>query len=83
LSATAYHTAEFFYEPLNRISQPGYTTLAARASWTFGESNFKLSAWGRNLTNKEYLQGAFPNQIADGLQFAPPRTYGVTADYSF
>ena len=83
LSATIYHSAEFFFEPLNRLRQPDYTTLNARASWIFGRSGLQLSLWGKNLTNRVIFSGAFQTALADGIQYAPPRTYGAELRYKF
>ncbi|HEY3658402.1 MAG TPA: TonB-dependent receptor [Steroidobacteraceae bacterium] len=83
VSATVYHTAGFFFEPLNRIPQPAYTSVNARTSWTFGGTGVKVSAWGKNLTNRVIYSGTFQSQLADGIMYAPPRTYGLELQYRF
>ncbi len=50
------------------------------------ESGLALSIWGRNLTDDEYLQSAFPDVLQPGTfngYPSPPRTYGVSVRKDF
>jgi len=67
--------------------QGGYALLDASLPWQSQDERLELSLWGRNLTDSHY----FLDTIGDGLPYfgaavsyhAAPRTYGVTARYSF
>src|SRR3546814_2391498 len=83
LSGTMFHTSKFYFETANRIAQPAYTTFDARAAWTLDGTGFTFAVYGRNLTDKATIQGLFATEIADGVSYAPPRTYGVSAEYRF
>ncbi|MEM6605945.1 MAG: TonB-dependent receptor, partial [Pseudomonadota bacterium] len=57
------------------------------ASFGFNfESGWELNFWGRNLTEDEFLQSAFP-AVAQAGSFSgypnTPRTYGATVKYNF
>jgi iron complex outermembrane receptor protein len=43
----------------------------------------RLSLWGKNLSNHDYLQGTLPTGFSDSVSWSPPRTYGVRAEYRF
>ena len=47
---------------------------------------YSLRLWGRNVTDDEYLQGAFPDVLVPGTfqgYLSQPRTYGVTLSKAF
>lgn len=83
LTGTYYHTDSFFFEAGNRVSQPAYDLVNGRIAWTFGDSGLTAAVWGKNLTNKAYIQSAFILDNMDGASYAPPRTYGFELSYSF
>jgi iron complex outermembrane receptor protein len=83
LSANLYYSDSFFFTPDNRVKQPSYTTVGARASFEPAGTKVKVSVWGRNLTNETVYQGASILADADGVLFAPPRSYGVELEYRF
>ena len=82
-SATAYHSDEFYWDSNQRIREPAYTTVSARASWQPADSRFRLSLWGRNLTDEQHSRAIFLLETYDGISYARPRTYGVGVEYSF
>ncbi len=50
------------------------------------ESGYAFSIWGRNLSDDEYLQSAFPDVLQPGTfngYVNPPRTYGVSIRKDF
>ena len=83
LAATAYHSDEFYWDSNERIREPSYTTLSARASWRPRDSGFRLSLWGRNLTDEKHSRAVFLLETYDGISYARPRTYGVGVEYAF
>ncbi|WP_028080713.1 TonB-dependent receptor [Solimonas soli] len=65
-------------------SQDGFTLLNARASFRAGEITF--GAWGKNLTNREYLVQGLDLRSGfgeDALVRGMPRTFGADVSFSF
>ncbi len=59
--------------------------INASIGFNFDNGMF-LDVWGRNLTDNEYLTGAFPSVAQAGSisgYRAAPRTYGLTVGYDF
>ena len=83
LSGTLYYSSRLFFTFDHRVSQPGYATLDARASWSPYGSGFTVAIFGKNLTDKTTIAGTFITEVADGVSWSPPRTYGVSVDYKF
>jgi iron complex outermembrane receptor protein len=83
LSSSLYYSSRYYFEANNRISQPSYALLEARAAFTPAGSNLTLAIFGRNLTDEVVLGGGFPSSFSDAVQYQPPRTYGVSAAFSF
>lgn len=67
------HTGDQFFDLSNQIQQKRYNLFNARA----GVSNkrFDLFLWGRNLSNKAYVDYAYDFGAA---HLGNPRTYGAT-----
>ena len=64
--------------------QPEYSVHNARLSWMAGETGLRLTAWVRNLTDEHYAKYRLDLGILGATgNYAPPRTYGVTAGYHF
>ncbi|MBK7249429.1 MAG: TonB-dependent receptor [Gammaproteobacteria bacterium] len=83
LAATVFHSDEFFWDANERVREPSYTTLSARASWQPRDSKFRLSLWGRNLTDERHSLATFLLETYDGISYAKPRTYGIGVEYAF
>lgn len=59
------------------------TLLSGSMTWTSSSEQFKVSLWGKNLTNKAYVAHAYfigPGTIG---VWGAPRTFGVTATAGF
>ena len=65
--------------PLFRID--AYTLLDLRMGVKTGD--WKLSIWGKNVTNKYYWNNVNPSFDAIVRYAGPPATYGVTVGYNF
>jgi iron complex outermembrane receptor protein len=67
------------------VTDPSYFLLNATASFEFGEDQrYRVSVWGKNLTNDLYFQNLQEFAIGTSIGFAgDPRTYGVTLGVSF
>jgi iron complex outermembrane receptor protein len=67
-----------------RIRQKSYTTLDGEVSFSpAAMQNLRLVVWGRNLTDEDVEQSVLTSDFGDGVSFAPPRTFGVRAEYKF
>jgi len=82
-SATLYYTSEVFFTFDHRIKQPAYATVDARLQWSPDNSGLSVAVYGKNLTNKITLAGTFITEVADGVSWSQPRTYGVEVGYKF
>lgn len=82
--ATGYYNDGSKMEASGRIRQPSYATVDAELSFSpAAYENVRLSLWGRNLSDKVYYQGMLPTTFADGVSYAPPRTFGGRVEYKF
>lgn len=65
------------------LSQGAYTLANAHVSWTSSNEHTSVTAWVRNLADKDYLVGAFDLASFGWDQWVvgEPRTYGVTFEY--
>jgi len=57
--------------------------LDARLAWTSNDEHWEVAIWGKNLTKENYISHSYV--IGPGVVgvWGPPRTYGVTASYSY
>jgi iron complex outermembrane recepter protein len=83
-----YYSKQYFdAQNTGRIAQSGYSVVNARVSLLAGANRrFSVAAWGKNLTNREYLAYGLNQQSGIGLDYAlvgEPRTYGIEATYRF
>jgi Outer membrane receptor proteins, mostly Fe transport len=83
LNATVYHTSPISYTFDGRIQQKQYTTLDARASYTFEKSGITLAVYGNNLTNTLRIASVFATSAGDAVSYMRPRTYGAEASIRF
>ena len=65
------------------LSQRAYALTNAHVSWTSSNEHTTLTAWVRNLADKNYLVGAYDLAAFGWDQWVvgEPRTYGVTFEY--
>jgi iron complex outermembrane receptor protein len=67
-----------------RIREKAHTTLDGELSYSpTSMENLRLVLWGRNLTDEDVKQSVLTSDFGDGVSYAPPRTYGVRAEYKF
>ncbi len=80
----------YYFSSRHEVRAPASRQLHARLAYQAG--NWELAAWGRNLTNEDVQVrgfGAFGNDPRKGyivepyVQFAEPRTLGISARYDF
>ena len=85
----AYWQDEIFFTEWNRADayQDSYTLLNASVDYMLPGGSWLLSLWGRNLGDEEIISNniitaPLYNSLRVGSMM-PPRTYGVTASFSF
>jgi iron complex outermembrane receptor protein len=76
-----YHTE--FNDP--RLSQPAYALWDANILYKAPGGHLRINAWVKNIIDETVYAGSFSvsTSRAIGGTLMPPRTYGVTAGYSF
>jgi iron complex outermembrane recepter protein len=82
VSGNYYHNDGFYWDPENRIEEPAYDILNMDISWTSLDEDYVVRLWGRNLIDEEYSLFSSPSTIGDSYTPAPPRTFGVSLEYS-
>lgn len=83
LSATLYHSSTVNFTFDHRVNQPAWETVDGRIAWTPANDRFTFSVIGKNLTNKAVIAGTFIQAAADGVSYAPPRTFAAQLDVRF
>ncbi|MEP7247898.1 MAG: TonB-dependent receptor [Gammaproteobacteria bacterium] len=81
------HKGQQFFSEFNdgAESADAYTMLDARVTYRSADERWAASLWGKNLTDELVEAGAFVVSLSRtiGRTYLPPRTYGVTFDYTF
>lgn len=83
LTGSVYYSSAVNYTLDGRVRQPSFAKIDARAAWTPDNSGLTFSIYGKNLTDKAVLGGAFITAVADAVHWAPPRTFGAQIEYRF
>lgn len=83
LGTTYYYNSGFPWESGGRVRQGAYGTLAANIAWAPGSERYRVMVWGKNLTNRDYLQSEFDTAGGDEVVYAAPRWLGVTVNVNF
>jgi iron complex outermembrane receptor protein len=93
LQADTNYYSKIYFDALNtqRIAQAGHAITNARALVEFGSmKQYSVSAWIKNLTDREYMAYAIalrnPADGGLGLDFSTigePRTFGITGTVKF
>jgi iron complex outermembrane receptor protein len=85
LSGDVRYTSRVYFSPFETsfVSQASFATANARLAWN--KDGFELAGFANNLTNKYYIVTAqtYPTAIGTSYLPAEPRTYGVSAKFSF
>ncbi|MCZ4340303.1 TonB-dependent receptor [Sphingomonadaceae bacterium G21617-S1] len=80
------YRSRFNFTDLNYAfaNQKGYGLLSASITWRDVADRLSLTVYGKNLTNKAYLDGADAvGGVTNFVTDAPPRTWGVSAGMKF
>jgi hypothetical protein len=57
--------------------------LNGQLSFTPAGNTLKYTLYGKNLTNRAFVQGALPTAFAHEVLFNSPREIGARLEYSF
>ena len=82
-SVTGSYNSGYYWDVDNRVKQDPYFLLNGRLSWGPEQGNWRISLWGRNLTNTTYQLYAVDTTQADAVAYARPRSVGVAVDFDF
>jgi iron complex outermembrane receptor protein len=78
-----YYNGGFNWDPSNLHKELPYALLNGAVGYTFPKSQWTLTAWAKNITNRYYSVMYFPivfgSLISDGM----PRTYGATVSFKY
>ena len=84
IAGNVYYSGKYYWEFANRVTQPAYVMINGEITWTpDNDLGLKLGLWGRNLANEVVYQQILVSGQADGATFERPRSYGVSASFSF
>jgi iron complex outermembrane receptor protein len=83
LNGSYVYTGAYFWEPDNRLKQPGVGLLNAQLGWSNMGEKLRVYAFGRNLTNEVYSQFVSGGTFGDVSAPAAPRTVGIGVDFNF
>jgi iron complex outermembrane receptor protein len=76
------HVTKYFTD--SSVNHPdalvnGYTLVDAAFGWESNDNRFRLTLWGKNLTDKSYVTGLTPTPpYFNQRYYSVPRTYGLT-----
>lgn len=72
-------------DPSNRAvaREPAYTLVDANLTYIAPEDRFRVSAWARNLFDKQYFASRIITAATTLAWQGEPRTYGVTVSFKY
>lgn len=82
-NVTVSHSGRFFWDPSNRLQQPAFTIVNAKATWVSPEDKYHISAFVNNLTDVRQMLYVRSGTNGDLVSYAPPRTWGVSIGVDF
>jgi iron complex outermembrane receptor protein len=82
-SATGSYNSGFNWAPDERVKQSAYFLLNSEVSIATPDDRFRLTLWGRNLTDKVIASYQNQNTSGDQVVYERPRSYGVTLGARF
>jgi iron complex outermembrane recepter protein len=79
----AYYNSGWYGQPDNILHQSNYWEFNSSVAWRDSTERFDVQLWGKNLTNKAVATALTGTDYASVVQYAPPRTYGITVSEHF
>lgn len=84
LNGNIYFNSGWFGAADNVIEQKAFEQINLSAKWNDGANRFSVEGWVKNLNDVQVQ--AYQSAFSDGtqyIQWAAPRTYGLTLGYNF
>jgi len=83
-SGSLFHSAKYYWDFQNRLTQPAYTLVGGEISFTPSDMEaIRLSVWGRNLTNEVVYSQMSSTSVGDRAGYERPRTFGGSVSFTF
>lgn len=81
-NAQAFFSSRWFAELGNRYAQPAYENVNASIGWSSPGDTYRISVFGKNLTNNYAGVALLTTTIVDNFTPQKPRWFGVSLDLS-
>lgn len=65
------------------IRQPAFAVFNANVAYTTPDEHWRVTLFGNNIFDEEYVAGILVSGIATSVTFARPATYGIKLEYLF
>lgn len=82
-TSTLYYSTGYRWEYTDTVTTGPYALLGANLTFSPNVNRFKYTIYGKNITNRAYVQGALPTSAANIIYWNLAREVGVTVGYSF
>lgn len=80
----SWHDTKYFTPDNSQLqSQPAYGLFNASIGYNFPDGHFQVLAYGRNLTNKQYIVNTATFTAEPAAQVGLPRVVGLKATYTY
>ena len=83
LSGDVYYNSGFNWTFEGNYKQRAYELVNAQIGWSPDGDHFRISLFGKNLTNSLYSMGESVTTAAEAAAYARPRTYGIAGNFKF
>jgi iron complex outermembrane recepter protein len=77
------YASGWYASPDNILRQSPYWMANASVQWQPVEGRYGVKLWGKNLTDRAVAATLVEANQGDAVQYAPPRTYGVSFFMNF
>jgi iron complex outermembrane recepter protein len=78
-----YYSTGYRWEYTDTVTTGPYALLGANLTFSPNVNRFKYTLYGKNITNRAYVQGALPTSAANIIYWNLAREVGVKVGYSF
>jgi iron complex outermembrane recepter protein len=82
-TASLYYSSSYRWEYTGSVLTHEYNLLNGQVSFAPTASKLRYTLYGKNLTNRPYIDGALPTAFAHEVIFGRPREIGIKLDYAF
>jgi iron complex outermembrane receptor protein len=82
-TSTLYYSTGYRWEYTDTVTTGPYALLGANLTFSPNVNRFKYTLYGKNITNRAYVQGALPTSAANIIYWNLAREVGLTVGYSF